>query len=390
MESSQLVLTREEIEPEGCPPVGEMVDGYEVTGEHMLAQVYNSYVVRAVNTEDSGEVVLKVSRNDEKANIGYEATVHEEISEHPNIVAFVGAGVWKERPYIATEYQKNQSLHRLIANTSTQEHQKTTEPLRSIIEQLDQDLEQANIDDIVLCNDVLSALTDEIKGKLIYVTELDEAIGIVVREANDYGYELDTASATTQLITKHLLERTKDSLPRPVPNAETVERTVRILGDAATALVFMHDYGYVHGDVKLGNVYVGDDHRGMLGDFGTAVPIDKDGIAHRQGIIGTRGNMAPENYQNKACIESDVFGLATTAYEALTDRKPFIIDESTQLQEDLLALNIAPTSPELINKNIPQAVGRAIMRGLSFDKEDRPSMEEMRQVFTGTSAVTYA
>ncbi len=93
-----------------------------------------------------------------------------------------------------------------------------------------------------------------------------------------------------------------------------------IVRQLAEALATLHAAGFIHGDVKPGNV--------MLPTAGRAVLVDL-GFAHRPGelhyVLGTPNYLAPE-----LCVApaqdtpaADIFALGVTLFESLTNALPY-------------------------------------------------------------------
>jgi transcriptional regulator with GAF, ATPase, and Fis domain len=86
------------------------------------------------------------------------------------------------------------------------------------------------------------------------------------------------------------------------------------LADALEGLVFLHDAGLRHGDVKPANVVVGEDGRAVLIDLGLAAPLDEVPVLPS----GTPRYMAPELLDGTgAGTRADLYALGVTLREAL-------------------------------------------------------------------------
>ncbi|GAB4152698.1 MAG: hypothetical protein Fur005_03080 [Roseiflexaceae bacterium] len=96
--------------------------------------------------------------------------------------------------------------------------------------------------------------------------------------------------------------------------------TLRIGADVADALcvLLQRPTPIVHGDIKPGNIIINSETgRAILVDFGSASLL---GAATSQ--YGTPGYAAPEQYRGVSTPTTDVYGLATTLYHALTGDDP--------------------------------------------------------------------
>ncbi len=122
----------------------------------------------------------------------------------------------------------------------------------------------------------------------------------------------------------------EDSEGKQVPRQLLpMEDALRYMIQACGILEYLHarPRPVVHGDVKPANLIV-ETQLGYvrLVDFGTA-SMRRDGDMARadkteEEAYGTDGYAAPEQYRGHAVPQSDVFGLAATAYHLLTDDDP--------------------------------------------------------------------
>lgn len=102
---------------------------------------------------------------------------------------------------------------------------------------------------------------------------------------------------------------------------------VRVIRDAAKGLAALHRLGYLHRDVKSLNIFIQDTPsgpRGVLGDFGIAVPMNGEGFA--DGFEQPTPWIAPEQFAggNRTSVVSDLFGLAASLVDLM---RPLVEDE---------------------------------------------------------------
>jgi len=90
---------------------------------------------------------------------------------------------------------------------------------------------------------------------------------------------------------------------------------LRYFRDAAEGLKEMHHKGYVHADLKPGNLLVTKDDKLRLIDFGQSSAM----LQAKDRIQGTIDYMAPEQARRSVLDQrTDVFGLGATLYRVLT------------------------------------------------------------------------
>ena len=124
-----------------------------------------------------------------------------------------------------------------------------------------------------------------------------------------FDLDFDEASGTPYFVMDLVLY--KDGQPRTLEDVDTSDLDeqylVRWFEDLAQALDYIHFYGIVHRDIKLGNVLLNADKHVILSDFGVskfvnvnlakeldAVRTAVTGRPTQRLVMGTRGYMAPE------------------------------------------------------------------------------------------------
>ena len=136
---------------------------------------------------------------------------------------------------------------------------------------------------------------------------------------------LDLGEGGVALVMAHVAGRTLREVLRDV-GALAPERTVRMLRDVASALRAAHELGIVHRDVKPENVFVADDDRAVLADFGIARSMSAEAqqLTMHGVAIGTPAYMAPEQIDGLDLdARADIYSLGLLGWEMLTGRRPF-------------------------------------------------------------------
>src|SRR6185436_909330 len=116
---------------------------------------------------------------------------------------------------------------------------------------------------------------------------------------------------------------TLESLVRSSSQRLTVDRVVEIFAQTCRGLQAAHERGLVHRDLKPSNIFVMADDSVKIIDFGVAHSVSAQ--SRTTGFDkGTLLYMAPEQVQHKpVSVQSDIYSLGVTLYEALTRRQPF-------------------------------------------------------------------
>lgn len=167
---------------------------------------------------------------------------------------------------------------------------------------------------------------------------------------------------------------------RDVSTTLTVDDALWIAGEVATALDTLAANGVVHRDVSENNVLVDLYRREVkLCDLGLARELDHD-MTRSSVVLGTVGNMAPEQYDNpkQAQPSSDQWALAAIVYRATTGRLPYQdVDVDADEAEARIKERLGSDStaeivpPDVLNPTLPSAFSDALMRALSREPTAR-------------------
>src|SRR3954469_19112125 len=150
-----------------------------------------------------------------------------------------------------------------------------------------------------------------------------------------------------------------------------VERAVEIAADVTRALEHAHARGIVHRDLKPANVWIDDDGRARLGDFGLATTEARARVSGGT-LVGTVAYLPPEQALGEAGgPKSDIYSLGALFYEMLTGQPPFPGDDAVSIISQ--HLHADPVPPSRHNAEIPSALDRTVLWLLAKRPEDRPA-----------------
>ena len=136
----------------------------------------------------------------------------------------------------------------------------------------------------------------------------------------------------------------------------STDETLRIVEEAAWALQAAHERGFVHRDVKPGNILVRTDGMVKLTDFGIAKAADAVPVTRSGMVMGTAHYIAPEQASGaEAGPAGDVYSLGIVGYECLAGHRPFRAESAVAVammqvrdQPPPLPASVPPHARELI------------------------------------------
>jgi serine/threonine-protein kinase len=143
-----------------------------------------------------------------------------------------------------------------------------------------------------------------------------------------------------------------------------------LLEQVGSALDYAHARGYVHRDIKSGNILVDEHGRARVVDFGIAKGLADADLTETGGGFGTVGFISPEQAEGlMATPASDVYSAGVVAYEMLTGSLPFPAE--TPIGVAMRHVNDPAPPPSRARPGIPPQVDAVVLRALEKDPTRR-------------------
>lgn len=176
------------------------------------------------------------------------------------------------------------------------------------------------------------------------------------------------------LVMDYLEGSTLDELWASDGDAMTVTRVLKMAADVLDVLATAHARGIIHRDIKPENIFITNEGRTKLLDFGIAraESIEKGFVTRSGATMGTPAYMSPEQARGRwedLDSRADLFSLAATMYALLSGAS--IHPAATGNELLMAAMSKAVQPLRSVQPDVPACVAVLVDRGLAFHKEDR-------------------
>ncbi|HYK42206.1 MAG TPA: serine/threonine-protein kinase, partial [Thermoanaerobaculia bacterium] len=163
-----------------------------------------------------------------------------------------------------------------------------------------------------------------------------------------------------------------------LPQRKTIDYALQIVHGLAAA----HEKGIVHRDLKPDNIFITNDGRVKILDFGlaklthtedrgqvTSAPTATEGTEPGM-VLGTLGYMSPEQVRGRSAdARSDIFSFGAILYEMLSGKRAFHGDSAADTMSAILREE--PPDLSVTNANISPGLDRIVRHCLEKSPEQR-------------------
>jgi WD40 repeat protein/serine/threonine protein kinase len=150
------------------------------------------------------------------------------------------------------------------------------------------------------------------------------------------------------------------------------QSVARVGMQVADALDHAVGQGILHRDIKPSNLLLDESGNVWVTDFGLAKAAsdsEGDNLTHTGDVVGTLRYMAPERFNGKGDLRSDVYSLGLTLYEMLTLRSAF--DETNRNKLVKEVLHGEPARPRKLNPAVPRDLETVVLKAIARDPAHR-------------------
>ncbi len=157
------------------------------------------------------------------------------------------------------------------------------------------------------------------------------------------------------------LARRLQDMPRGLP----AEGTLEIFRQICSGLDYIHSKGFVHRDIKAGNIFLGPDGRATILDFGILRDTRPGQNLTRAGqMMGTPHYMSPEQAMaRKTDPRADIYALGILLFECLTGQLPFVGENDLATLH--MQLKKPPPDPRELAPSLPLGITQVTARAMA-------------------------
>jgi serine/threonine-protein kinase len=160
---------------------------------------------------------------------------------------------------------------------------------------------------------------------------------------------------------------------------QPARRVVEILLQVAAALAEVHDHGFVHRDVKPGNIVLGRSPDGgecaKLLDFGLVKDLSEPSpSASFDSVVGTPLYIAPEALTAPDLVDgrNDLYGLGAVAHYLLSGAPPFAGKSVVEVCAQHMLVQPEPLR-DIVGEAVSIELERVVLDCLAKEPADRPA-----------------
>jgi serine/threonine protein kinase len=147
------------------------------------------------------------------------------------------------------------------------------------------------------------------------------------------------------------------------------EETENILRQIVSALAYLHQKDIMHRDIKPQNFKMQADGTVKMLDFGIAKHKYSPKITQLGFVVGTMEYLAPEQFEQKEELRSDIWSLAVMTYELLTGYMPFESNNALTLRTKISKGSF--TNPKILVPGISDKLSTIIDKSFKVNPANR-------------------
>ena len=146
-----------------------------------------------------------------------------------------------------------------------------------------------------------------------------------------------------------------------------------ILSQLVSALNYCHCHNITHHDIKPANIFIEDEQRIKLADFGLSTINE---VQESKQYFGSYAYAAPELYSTAPIdpYKTDVWALGITVYQMATGVMPFIAQTPQEMY------HLITENKYVMPNDLDPVIAKVIQGALTPDPDKRPSMRDIGDI----------
>ncbi len=146
-----------------------------------------------------------------------------------------------------------------------------------------------------------------------------------------------------------------------------IKTALRYFKQLLSALNFAHRHKVIHRDIRPSNILITEDDDIKVTDFGTSTLLDEKLYATTK--IGSPPYMAPEQFEGRAVLASDIYSAGCLFYEMVSGLPPIVLANPMEIYKKAKASNFLR-----LKKKVPAVsdeLDRIVSKALAPELENR-------------------
>jgi len=163
----------------------------------------------------------------------------------------------------------------------------------------------------------------------------------------------------------------------------TIQTSLKYFDQILSALKFAHEKKIVHRDIRPSNILIDKEDNIKITDFGTSTLLQDRQYATTK--IGSPPYMAPEQFEGRAVLASDIYSAGCLFYEMVTGFPPIVMANPMEIYKRAKAGNITPLIKK--EKSVSSDLNWIVMKALAPDVSKR--YKKVEEIITDLNNLLY-
>jgi len=147
-------------------------------------------------------------------------------------------------------------------------------------------------------------------------------------------------------------------------------QAARLTSQAARAIAAAHESGFVHRDIKPGNILVTREGRVKVADFGIARALAETALTLPGTTLGSVHYFSPEQARGETTTQaSDIYSLGIVLFELLTGQRPWTGDSAAAIATARLTGPVP--SPSTLRSGVPPILEAITRKAMALEPDQR-------------------